>query len=321
MGTTARGINDAGQITGSSVYWVNGEPSINAYVYDGTTWTNLGPGRGQTINEFGEVTGFTGAFEAVASGPTGSAQAFLYSGGVMKLLGTLSAGTVSQGLAINSAGQVVGSSYLGHSIATHAFFYDGVLIDMNALISPDDPLKSYVTLTEATGINDNRLLVVNGQDSRDSSEHAYLLQGPWVDFSAGSLSFANTTPGVSTAPQTLTISNSGMASVALGIPTISGDFSQTNTCGATLSAGGSCTVGVIFTPTANGNRTGALIVGRRCVVSNSVVGHRLSTGFRDPGRLANQGQCRPDDHAHLVSHKRDLLHGKWGSKRRRLGRR
>ena len=38
----------------------------------------------------------------------------------------------------------------------------------------------------------------------------------------------------------------------------SGDYSQSNDCGATVAAGGSCTVNVTFTPTATGTRNGTL---------------------------------------------------------------
>jgi hypothetical protein len=39
-----------------------------------------------------------------------------------------------------------------------------------------------------------------------------------------------------------------------------GDFGQTNTCGSSIAAGGSCTVSVKFTPTATGSRTGNLTI-------------------------------------------------------------
>jgi hypothetical protein len=39
-----------------------------------------------------------------------------------------------------------------------------------------------------------------------------------------------------------------------------GDFSFTTTCGASLDAGGSCVIGVLFAPTAIGARTGTLTI-------------------------------------------------------------
>jgi len=39
-----------------------------------------------------------------------------------------------------------------------------------------------------------------------------------------------------------------------------GDFGQTNNCGASVAAGGSCTINVTFTPTATGSRSATLTV-------------------------------------------------------------
>ena len=54
------------------------------------------------------------------------------------------------------------------------------------------------------------------------------------------------------------MTNPGGAAVTFtGMP-ISGDFAQTNTCGASLAAQNSCTISVTFKPTAAGKRTGNL---------------------------------------------------------------
>ena len=52
------------------------------------------------------------------------------------------------------------------------------MTDLNTIVSATDPLQPYVTLTDAGGINDNRLIVANGVDSRTGQQHAYLLQVP-----------------------------------------------------------------------------------------------------------------------------------------------
>jgi len=77
-----------------------------------------------------------------------------------------------------------------------------------------------------------------------------------------SLTFASQTVGTTSAAQTATLSNSVAATAPLSINaiSISGDYSQTNTCGATLAAGASCTFSVRFTPTAVGARAGSLSI-------------------------------------------------------------
>jgi hypothetical protein len=76
------------------------------------------------------------------------------------------------------------------------------------------------------------------------------------------LAFGNETMGQTTSPQSVTLSY--MASTALTISgiTISGaqsaDFSQTNSCGASLAGGTNCTIHVTFSPKGSGARTAAI---------------------------------------------------------------
>lgn len=58
--------------------------------------------------------------------------------------------------------------------------------------------------------------------------------------------------------QTVTLKNSGTKAVSIASVTISGDFSKTGNCGASLGAGKSCIENVYFTPTAAGTRNGVL---------------------------------------------------------------
>jgi len=77
--------------------------------------------------------------------------------------------------------------------------------------------------------------------------------------SPASLTFSAVTTGDSSAAQSITITNSGTASLNISGITQSGDFSQTaSTCTATLAIGASCQVSVIFAPTAVGTRIGTL---------------------------------------------------------------
>jgi len=58
----------------------------------------------------------------------------------------------------------------------------------------------------------------------------------------------------------VTLTNHGTSPLSIsGISTV-GDYSQTNTCGASVAAGASCTITVTFTPTASGTRWGNLWV-------------------------------------------------------------
>ena len=91
-----------------------------------------------------------------------------------------------------------------------------------------------------------------------------LVQGAVAQLSVTSLSFGNQVVGVSSTPQSVMLTNTG--NIALTITSIgitgknSGDFSQTNTCGTSVAAGGSCTISVTFKPLAYGTRNATVSI-------------------------------------------------------------
>ncbi len=99
-------------------------------------------------------------------------------------------------------------------------------------------------------------------DDAVSSPQSVALAGagsPSVTLSSGSVSFASTTVGATSAAQTITLKNNLNASLAVGIISVTGDFTlASKTCGSALGAGLQCQVGVTFTPTVVGARSGTL---------------------------------------------------------------
>ena len=75
-----------------------------------------------------------------------------------------------------------------------------------------------------------------------------------------SLSFGDVASGSTSAAQTVTVSNPGSSAASVSSVSVTGPFSQTNNCGSSIAAGGSCTVSVKFSPTSGGSQTGALSV-------------------------------------------------------------
>jgi hypothetical protein len=78
--------------------------------------------------------------------------------------------------------------------------------------------------------------------------------------SPSSLAFGDVASGSTSSAQTVTVSNPGTTAASVSSVTVSGPFSQTNTCGSSIAAGGSCTVSVTFAPTAAGAASGTLSV-------------------------------------------------------------
>jgi hypothetical protein len=122
-----------------------------------------------------------------------------------------------------------------------------------------------VTFTPtATGAQNGTMTIT---DNAPGSPHVVNLTGtgipptaPAVGLSPNSLTFSSQTVGTSSASQAVTLTNSGNA--ALGITSIapSAQYSQTNTCGASVAIGGQCTISVTFTPTATGTQTGTITI-------------------------------------------------------------
>jgi hypothetical protein len=83
---------------------------------------------------------------------------------------------------------------------------------------------------------------------------------PSAVLSPASLSFTNQAVSTSSVAQAVTLSNPGSATLVINSIGVTGDFSQTNNCGASLVAGSSCTINVSFTPIARGSRSGTLSV-------------------------------------------------------------
>jgi len=87
-----------------------------------------------------------------------------------------------------------------------------------------------------------------------------LSPGPSAILSPASLTFANQSAGTTSAPQVVTLTNYGMSPVNISDIVTSSNFGQTSDCGSSLAAGASCTTSVTFSPTPQGNVTGALSV-------------------------------------------------------------
>jgi hypothetical protein len=93
-----------------------------------------------------------------------------------------------------------------------------------------------------------------------------------LNVSPPQLTFAVTSVGQSSAAQTVTVSNTSGVSIAMPAFAAPAQFGVTqNNCTASLAAGASCTVGVIFQPTAVGAATGVLSVSSASVATPATV--------------------------------------------------
>ena len=105
---------------------------------------------------------------------------------------------------------------------------------------------------------------ISVSDNAPGSPQALPLSGvgvsPAVTFSPTSLTFPDQTVFTTSAAKNVTLTNTGLGILTVGSIAASGPFAQTNTCGATVNPGASCTITVTFKPKAKGALTGSVSV-------------------------------------------------------------
>ena len=136
---------------------------------------------------------------------------------------------------------------------------------------------------------------------------------PQALLAPANLSFSNQRVNTVSAVQTVTLSNTGTGTLGLSSIAASGDFVQTNSCGAALAAGGSCTISVTFQPGGAGLRTGALVIADNATGSPqsiSLTGTGVSTGGSISAVWANEGGDKVAQDELRASHRTENLTGR-----------
>jgi hypothetical protein len=120
--------------------------------------------------------------------------------------------------------------------------------------------------TSALKVGTHSISAVYGGDSTFASSTSNVLsqvvQGAIATLSGNQANFGEQTVDLTSSPVNITLSNTGNIAMSISSISISGpnktDFAQTNTCGASLPAGGTCTIAITFTPLATGSRSATL---------------------------------------------------------------
>jgi hypothetical protein len=111
------------------------------------------------------------------------------------------------------------------------------------------------------GANSGTIVI---QDDAAGFPHSISLSGTglgaFVALAPSSLVFSSLPVGISSAAQTITLTNSGNMTLSISSVQIAGDYTQTNSCPSTLSAGSTCAINVTFTPTVPGSRSGTVTI-------------------------------------------------------------
>src|SRR5436305_437627 len=173
----------------------------------------------------------------------------------------------AQNISTSSAAQAItlsnpGSAALSiSSITTTGDFSQTNNCGSSLAVSSECGISVLFTPTVAGG----RSGTLTVTDNAAGSPHIVALSGSGagtsqVALSVSSLNFSNQGVGAISPLQTITLSSTGSAPLAIGSIVASGDFAETNTCGLSLPLSASCTISVTFQPTMGGVRNGSIVI-------------------------------------------------------------
>ena len=121
-----------------------------------------------------------------------------------------------------------------------------------------------ITVTFTPTASGTRNAAITITDNAPNSPQSVSLTGvgvvPTVMLSPTSLTFPTQVVFTTSAAKTVTLSNTGLGKLSITKVSVSGPFTQTNTCGNQVLAGASCTFSVKFTPTTSGTLTGSVSI-------------------------------------------------------------
>jgi len=154
-------------------------------------------------------------------------------------------------------------TFAGTAVSSPAGYTIGTTCN-GATLTPNETCTVTVSFAPTSAATDNTSVTLT--DNAANSPQSIALAGtgvaaPPVTLSASSLSFGNETVGTTSAPQVVTVANSGTSSVTFPTPAVAAvaGYSVVTTCsGATLTTGQTCTVTVSFKPTVAGAANASL---------------------------------------------------------------
>jgi hypothetical protein len=232
---------------------------------------------GVTVDSQGQV------YVLSNSATTGTAQSVRKVGVVGALnLGNMTVGSPSTAQTVtvaNTGNSQLDFTHVGFSSgATSDFVIDPNTTSCNftvALAAGRSCKIGFIFTPTATGA---RSAVLSITDDTIAGINTIQLTG--AGFTAGTLnpanfSFASTNVGSSTGAQVATLTNTGKAVMAISSIAFSGtgatSYTDTTTCGTTLNVGASCTISVVFKPTAVGSLPATLTVSDNAITVHQAV--------------------------------------------------
>jgi hypothetical protein len=142
---------------------------------------------------------------------------------------------------------LISANYNDNTISTLAGNGDGTFKSQSVFLTNGGPSGLAIGDFKGNGKLDVAVTASSGNT-------VSTLLDSWITIFPTVFSFGTQTSGEKSAPKTFTLKNNGPTPYSVGAISFVGaygaDFTQTNTCGTALAAGASCTLSVVFAPTA-----------------------------------------------------------------------
>lgn len=172
--------------------------------------------------------------------------------------------TFTSGVGVTTAQQIVSVTNSG----TATLNFSGFTVSSNyaqtntcgTSLSAGSVCSVSVTFTPTAAGSDNGTLSIADNASGSPQSVALTGTGTAASVSPASLSFSDIASGSTSTAQTITLGNASSSALSVTSITASASFSETNNCGASVAANGSCTINVTFSPTSNGMVNGTLTI-------------------------------------------------------------
>src|SRR5579863_1260981 len=143
------------------------------------------------------------------------------------------------------------SGSFAHTTTCGSTLTVGTACDVNLTFSPagPGPVAGSVTFTD-TAPGSPQVIGVSGIG----------VNGPFASLSPSTVDFGGQPLGTKSVPLTVTLTNTGNASLVVNSISATGDFTAVNTCNGSVGAGTNCSISITFKPSMAGFRTGSLTI-------------------------------------------------------------
>jgi hypothetical protein len=172
------------------------------------------------------------------------------------------AGSSAFALTVNGSGFVLGSSVNWNGVA------------LATTDNSSTQLTAFVSATNLANAGTAQVTVVN-PGGAVSAALPFTITAPQATLSSSALAFGAQQLNIASQAMQITLTNSGNGSMTAPVIAISGantaDFSQTNTCNASLSASATCNISVTFKPSATAAESAALTLTDNAASSPQIV--------------------------------------------------